>query len=178
MHASQVPSGPERETVYAPIDGKITHADEETGVVTVYVSKSDSHIIYAPTSGTILYTVEEHGMWLRPGVFNVPDQTKTGRLVLCIRTTKGMNYEFWVEVGHGKYITDTIHMDVRQGDYLREKTRIGEIIIGSLYEMHLKMCRTATRGDALMPQHINTIELVRGKGSTLKGGVSSIALLT
>lgn len=169
------------ENVYAPIDGKVTHVDAENGIITVYVAKTDSHIIYAPTSGTLTNTVEENGLWVRPGTFNVPDQTKTGRLVLCMKTTNGRTYEFWVEVGHGKYITDTIRLDIRAGDTINEKSSIGEIVIGSLYEMHLKSCRVTSVGrrenSIVLPQLVNTVVPNVKPGDVLSGGVSIVASL-
>lgn len=128
-----------REPVYAPIDGVVTAVDETSGTITVYVAPTDSHVIYSPTDGVVVETREERGLWIRPGIFNVPDQTKTGRLVVRVRAgLSGREYEYWIEVGHGKYITDTVQFDASApGTPVSARRRIGEILIGSLYEMHL-----------------------------------------
>ena len=128
-----------REPVYAPIDGVVAHIDKNFGTITVYVAPTDSHVIYSPTDGVISYTREENGLWVRPGFFNVPDQTKTGRLIVGTRTKlSDREYEYWMEVGHGKYITDTVQFDASApGTRVVARRRVGEILIGSLYEMHL-----------------------------------------
>jgi len=124
--------------VHAPIDGVVTATDDAAGVVTVYVAATDSHVIYSPTGGVTAYTRTESGVWERPGLFRVPDQTKTGRLVVGVRTLAGRTYEYWIEVGRGAYITDAIRFEAGEpGARVFSRQRVGEIVIGSLYEMHM-----------------------------------------
>jgi phosphatidylserine decarboxylase len=125
------------ENILAPMDGIVTRVDLDRGVITVYVAPTDSHEISSPASGMIHAMKTEHGRWIRPGIFNVPDQTKTGRLVVEMKTDGGKRFEFWIEVGHGRYITDTIRIDAALWERVSAGSRIGEIVIGSLYEIHL-----------------------------------------
>jgi phosphatidylserine decarboxylase len=125
------------EIAFAPVDGVVIGVDARTRVITVYVSPTDSHVIFSPTDGLVTDTREERGLWIRPGTFRVPDQTKTGRLTIRMRTPAGNVYEYWIEVGHGRYITDTISLTAGRGSKLLARERIGEIVIGSLYEMHM-----------------------------------------
>jgi hypothetical protein len=91
-----------------------------------------------PIDGEIIRTSEEHGEWMRPGFFKVPDQTKTGRLMVYITSRILHHYlSMWIEVGHGRYITDTIKLTTKRNELINAKSGIGEIVIGSLYEMHL-----------------------------------------
>lgn len=147
------------ECVHAPIDGTVTNADR--GTVTVYVAPTDAHDIYSPVYGMITGFREESGEWTRPGTFNVPDQTKTGRLVIEMATDGGRRFEFWIEVGHGTYITDTIKITSRPGELLSKGTPMGEIVVGSLYEMHL--------GDA---------QILAKVGNGVKGAVTPLAIFS
>ena len=148
--------------VLAPIDGIVTRIDRATGTIEVYVSEKDSHVIHSPTDGTTAYTREENGHWLRPGVFNVPDQLKTGRLVVGVDTPIGRTYEYWIEVGRGKYITDSVKFEASGvGTRVYRGQRVGEIIIGSLYEMHLGT-------DAKVTVSV---------GSRVQGGTTGIAII-
>jgi len=127
-----------QDAIRAPVDGLVTHVDRSRGTITVYVSPEDSHEILSPVTGKVVGLDTVEGTWIRPGVFNVPDQTKTGRLVVKMETRRGRRMvEFWIEVGHGRYITDTVLFRPGVGDESESGRRVGEIVIGSLYEMHL-----------------------------------------
>jgi phosphatidylserine decarboxylase len=124
--------------ILAPLDGKVIGISDKKGIVTVYVAPEDSHKIYSPVSGKVVRFEEHYGEWIRPGYFMVPDQKKTGRLKVYFYDAKCREMiMLLVEVGHGKYITDTIRIDKMVGDKVQAGELIGEIIIGSLYEMRM-----------------------------------------
>lgn len=76
------------------------------------------------------------------------------------QTRRGI--EFWIEVGEG-YVTDRILFRVRQNQTVRRAgARIGEIILGSLSEVHLDP----------RASHV----LVRA-GDKVTGGVTPVAIL-
>jgi len=121
-------------TILAPIDGIVTTVDAAKGLIGVYVAPEDSHEIYSPIDGAIDRFETYHGRWIREmGSFRVHDQTRIGALLI--------NFEpltLSIEVGHGKYITDTVKIDAKEGEYLNVGQRIGHIVIGSYYELHFR----------------------------------------
>lgn len=149
------------EYIFAPLDGVVTRVTED-GVITVYVSPTDSHVVYAPSTGKVTDVREVYGKWIRPGVFNVPDQEKTGRVITELTTPAGRVFEFWIEVGHGKYITDTVELNMPLGSHVVETRVVGRIIIGSLYELHLP----SSKNGAFVPYAY--------VGESVNGGISAI----
>jgi phosphatidylserine decarboxylase len=131
--------------VLAPTHGTITYADASR--VTIYISTSDNHDIFAPVAGHVDSLTALRGYWRRP---TRPDEDPTGAQVFQAYETKkgraiakmtesvtGQPLEFWIEVGSG-YVTDRVLFRVKQNQtVLRAGARIGEIILGSLSEVHL-----------------------------------------
>lgn len=141
--------------------------------MTIYIAVSDEHSIYAPVAGHVDELRAERGEWRRPiypdeqepGALSVFQayETKKGRAICRMTdayTRRGI--EFWIEVGEG-YVTDRILFRVKQNQTVRRAgARIGEIILGSLSEVHLD-------------SRVSRV-LVRA-GDKVMGGITPIAIL-
>lgn len=105
--------------------------------VTVYIdpnlaelgipSSKGNHDVFVPLSGKVDKVEWFHGSWNRK-VF----QADVEKIAQVRFTVEGLTT--WLEVGHPKYITDRIRLDLNPqgGDEVKQGSRCGEIILGSM----------------------------------------------
>ena len=118
-------------TVVSPVNGVISDVDSRNGLIQIYISPTDNHTIYAPMTGRITNITHENGSWTKQ-VFQAYEE-KTARVTIEIDGIM----EFWLEVGKPTYITDRIRITKNVGDSIVQGEIIGEILLGSLSEVHL-----------------------------------------
>lgn len=125
-------SASESNIVRSPTSGVVDAINAAKGTITIYISPQDNHDVFAPVSGIVQDIVTENGLWHRP-MFTVPSQVKTGR----VRVVLNQGVEFWLEVGKPTYITNRVQLNIDKGSHVYAGERIGEIVLGSLSEVHL-----------------------------------------
>lgn len=99
--------------------------------ITIYISPKDNHTIYAPKTGKITNITHFNGKWIRK-VFQA-DVEKIARVTIEMDPI-----DFWIEVGKPLYLTDRIRVEKNIGDNVTKGEQLGEIILGSLAELHVK----------------------------------------
>jgi phosphatidylserine decarboxylase len=117
--------------ILSPTYGKVIGIDDIRKIITVYISKDDIHNIYAPNSGTIT-DVTKFQSEIKRMVFKM-EETKIGR----VRIQVNKSIDFWVEVGYPTYIHNRVLLRKHKGDKIKSGEVIGEIVLGSLSEVHL-----------------------------------------
>ena len=100
--------------------------------IRIYIDREDNHEIYAPATGKITNISEEYGKfktvfpYLNAKEFK-SDDMHTGRIYFFM----SIGICFAIEVGKPQYITDTVSLDIEEGDRIEVGEKIGEILIGS-----------------------------------------------
>jgi hypothetical protein len=146
-------------SIIAPVNGIVTDIGDDT--ITIYIRRTDDHNIYSPTSGTLTNIYNYQGSWYRH-IFQA-DVNKIARTTISIKNPYlNKPISFWLEVGKPKYITDRIRLNKNIGNDLYSGENIGEIILGSLAEIHFNGI-----------QHYKTVT----KNSILIGGRTLIACI-
>lgn len=119
--------------VVSPVYGTISNISDNS--ITIYISPNDNHNIFAPIDGTISEIDIVQGYWKRR-VFHAYED-KIGRTIIYISNIcLPEDISFWLEVGKPMYITDRIQLNKDIDDYVKKGELIGEIILGSLCEIH------------------------------------------
>ena len=145
--------------IVAPTYGFVTEVT--TTKITVYIPRKANHNVFAPAGGWITSIEAFQGDWLRP-IFQSWVK-KTGRVIIGMATPitppfsssdadadeipptttqiselndPWMFTEFWLEVGKPKYVTDRVRLDIDTDDRVEAGDKIGEILLGSLSEIH------------------------------------------
>lgn len=98
--------------------------------IRIYIDREDNHEIYAPATGRITNISEEHGKFKTVSPYTKKfksDDMHTGRIYFFM----SVGICFAVEVGKPQYITDTVSLDIEEGDQIEIGKKIGEILIGS-----------------------------------------------
>jgi hypothetical protein len=133
-----------REPVVSPTYGTVVCADARRGIITIYLAQDDIHKVFAPLSGRVVHLQFCQGKIFRPELLFVADAHKDGRAIVTVQHPTDVCVEFWLEVGHGSYITDRVRLS--QGNQTLEVDaqvhkgrQVGEILLGSLAEVHLPM---------------------------------------
>jgi len=150
--------------ILSPVWGTVERVTgtRETGIsIRIAIAVSDIKKIHAPISGVIEEIKFEEGEF-KHNVFEVPT-TKTGRATVFIKGKKDIRLNFWLEVGEG-YVTNRIKFDKVKGDHVNAGEEIGEILLGSLAELHLPPSTDA----------LTVMSLVQANDK-VKGGSSIIA---
>lgn len=152
--------GSTRVTVLAPTYGIVEEASPSS--IVIYIDARDNHSVHSVVSGYVSKITTYQGEILRPirgrtSMFQAFER-KTGRVTISYEL--GVSVD--LEVGEG-YITDRVQLEIKEGDWIAPAgKRIGEILLGSLSEVHL-------------PGPPSTRILVK-KGDVLQGGVTPIAM--
>ena len=125
--------------ILSPVHGVISNININIGknTITIYISPEDNHTIYAPLDGKLIKIKNEQGSWKRQ-IFQAYEN-KIARTILYIKNNKLKEpLSFYLEVGKPKYITDRIRLKdhIKVNRELVEGEEIGEIILGSLSEVH------------------------------------------
>lgn len=163
--------------VFAPTHGVVRHADDER--ITIYIAPRDDHRVYAPVAGRVTRINTYEGKIRRPvspeeyrlgsdsRVFQ-SYENKTGRVTVHMEEEgTRLPLSFWLEVGEG-YITERVRLDVLEGQYVPSPgTPIGEILLGSLSELHLPMGSHGER----------RVRVLVKPGQKMVGGATPIAIL-
>lgn len=147
--------------VVSPVYGVVSDIGDDS--ITIYIARNDDHRVFAPTSGTVTQIESFQGSWTR-NIFQASVH-KTARTTITIQNQHyDLPVSFWLEVGKPKYITDRIRIDKGKtvGEMLTQGEQMGEILLGSLAEVHFNGLRHKT--------------LVQ-RGTKLLGGKSAIAKL-
>lgn len=119
--------------IVSPVNGIITDIGNDH--ITIYINRTDNHDIYSPISGVLTNILNYKGSWTRH-IFHA-EENKIARTTLFIKNPDmDQMISFWLEVGKPKYVTDRILINKNIGDYLIRGEYIGEIILGSLAELH------------------------------------------
>lgn len=132
--------------VVAPVNGVVVESPD-TNSVRIYIAPNDEHTIFAPVDGSITDIRKFNGSWHRK-VFQAYEE-KTARVTVEFDT----NLDFWVEVGKPLYITDRIRLDKGVSGSVIQGEPIGEILLGSLAEVHFldaSFAITAKAGDKVV----------------------------
>lgn len=115
-------------SIVSPTFGVVTSI--KNNKITIYIGIEDNHDIYAPISGKISKIKFSEGEFKRK-IFQTY-VNKIGRASITINDIK-----FWIEVGKPKYVTDRVLLEKELDDKVKQGERIGEILLGSLSEVHL-----------------------------------------
>ena len=149
MYSNKIP-------IVSQVNGIITKIGEDHGKIRIYISPEDNHVIYAPMTGTITNITSKNGKWNRE-IFKANFQVKYARVTVEIDEM----IDFWIEVGKPKYITDRIRVTKKIGDKINVGENIGEIILGSLSEIHL------LKGDFIVSKNVFLNNQVKGGETVL-----------
>jgi len=120
------------EYIVAPTYGKVVEIRRCS--VTIYISVDDDHNVFAPIDGKITKMETFEGEITRYLKIFKSYEKKKGRVKIFINGC--LSISFWLEVGEG-YVTDRVRLDRFEGDFVSRGENIGEIILGSLSEIHL-----------------------------------------
>ena len=117
--------------IVAQVSGVITDVDLERGSIRIYLPPTGDHTIYSPMSGDITSISSVKGRW-KDKVFQAWED-KIARVTVEI----DKKIDFWVEVGKPLYITDRIRISKQKNEHVEKGEEIGEVILGSLSEIHI-----------------------------------------
>ena len=136
--------------IVSPVNGIVTDIGPDT--ITINIRPNDKHHVYGPLDGLFVDISSQQGSWYRH-VFHA-NVNKIARTTISIKNIQlNAIISFWLEVGKPKYITDRIRLDRNVGDIIHRGELIGEIILGSLAEVHfngLPHQTYVTRGSILV----------------------------
>ena len=125
--------------VLSPVNGTISNITENS--IQIYIEPIGNHQIYAPISGTVSNISNVEGSWTR-NIFQT-NVNKTGRTEIDITNPIIKNpVSLWLEVGKPKYIVDKIRINITKNDEVKIGELVGEILLGSLAELHFDNLET------------------------------------
>lgn len=123
-----------KETIIAPCSGNIVCVNPAEALITIFLSPLVKHVIYAPISGRILKIDTCQGKIIRPELnWFVAEKEKNARLAVTLQGITTL--QMWLEVGTS-WITHGLFLTVKEGQEVFSGEKLGELIIGSLAEMH------------------------------------------
>ena len=159
-------------TITAPTYGSVACSTiAPHGIITIYLARHDNHLVFAPISGQVIDINTCQVTFFREELQYVADAERNGRVAITIEHPTGLCVEMWLEVGEKSYITDRVRLTLDNGRPLqigtrvRRGQRIGEIISGSLAEVHL-------------PVQQADVRLLVAQGDRVVGGKSRLAVVT
>jgi hypothetical protein len=118
--------------IVSPTYGRIIEIKEKEKIITIYIDKNDIHTIYSPIDGKVEKIEFINGEFERENKIFKTFDLKVGRCIITIN-----QITFWIEVGKPKYITDRVLLTIKEGEMVKKSDKIGEILLGSLSEIHL-----------------------------------------
>lgn len=142
--------------IVSPVNGIIESVTEQGNIISIrtYIPATSNHNIFSPKDGVIIDVKKFNGEWTRQ-IFKA-FETKIARLTLVID-----DIDFWIEVGKPFYITNRIKILKNKGDQVKQGENIGEILLGSLTEIHLD------KNKFIIPHSIKEKTIVKGGKSIL-----------
>lgn len=130
--------GKPEKRILAPTFGLVVCVLPLQGIITLYIPREANHNIFAPIGGRVGDIKSCQGHFSRPELEFVAETQKDGRLSFKIENQEENTcVDTWIEVGKRSYITDRVKLLIDKHDMVEAGQHIGEIILGSLSEIHL-----------------------------------------
>ena len=119
----------------SPFSGNAVCVDDQSGLITIFLSPLVKHEIVAPIDGIIQHIEGCQGKIIRPEItIFVADAQKNGRLSFIVKGDN-ISVQVWLELGKS-WITHEMYLKIKNNDKVKQGDKLSELIIGSLGEIH------------------------------------------